>query len=391
VIDPQVQRWAQSPAVRHDLGEQRAFMLMEARSGAILAAHDADRPVAIASCQKVFTAAAALAATGPERTFTTEVRSSGDNRVHLCGGGDPRLSPTAMAQLAGQVAHGLGPAAGEVQVMVDETLFAPFSPAPGWAPDYLPLEVQPVVPLVLPEYFGDEPGRAVGESFAGALIAHGLPARFCGLDAAPPDAAVLATVDSEPVSSLVSHMLQTSHNLTAEVLHRQVARSMGEDPDWSGAQRACLRVLASLGLAVDGAVVADGSGLSAQGRWPLTALAELLRLLVLSGTPADLSAIFPGGALAQVGLTGSLSAINGWFTGRDFDSIRGRVWAKSGTLAGTLALAGIAHPRTGGPRVFAIVAAGGALAPAAARRRLSEFAQFAAGPPPRVGATTPLG
>lgn len=374
-----LRQWLQEPAVRRDLGDSCGFALMDATTGEMLAALDADRPMTIASCQKLFTAAAVLTLFDPSHTFTTAVLAERD-RLYLRGGGDPRIPPSALSALAAHVAAGRidGGGAGPLQVFVDETLFAPFAPAHGWRASYLPIEVQPVVPLVLPEYFGDAPGRAVGETFAGLLSARGVPAAYAGRGAAPNHLRVLGAVDSEPISALVSHMLQTSHNLTAEVLHRHVALAMGEPPDWQGSKRASLRVLASLGVDVSGAVVADGSGLSSESRWPLRPLVGLLRRLAIGGSTSPLAAIYPGGAMAQLGLTGSLSAINSWFPQ---EAVRGRIWAKSGTLTDTYALAGIALPATGGSRVFAIVAAGDSLAPDAARRRLCEFAQVAAGRP----------
>jgi D-alanyl-D-alanine carboxypeptidase/D-alanyl-D-alanine-endopeptidase (penicillin-binding protein 4) len=113
--------------------------------------------------------------------------------------------------------------------------------------------------------------------------------------------------------------------------------------------RGTRRELLRLGVDLTGARWYDGSGLSRENRLAPTTLVGVLQVAASAARP-DLRAVVTG--LPVAGFTGSL-------TYRFEDAApagRGRVRAKTGTLTGVSALAGIATDLDGHPLVFALVA-----------------------------------
>ena len=82
---------------------------------------------------------------------------------------------------------------------------------------------------------------------------------------APAGAKPVASVQSAPVAELVDQMLQTSDNVIADVLARQVALAEHQPASFTGAVAAIRTVLGRLGAHV-GAGMHDGSGLSSGDR-----------------------------------------------------------------------------------------------------------------------------
>ncbi len=387
-----IERWWSDGVVAAALGSAVSYQILDVESGAVLASRAASVPRVGASCMKLLTAVAALRTFPADHRFCSEVALGPGSEVgsasggawgeeeavalRLRGGGDPTLDPSTMAALARATVDRLGDHR-RARVVVDEGLFPPATPAPGWRSEFMPIEVQPVVPLGLREYFGFHPGEAVGVAFAAALAARGVDASFVGVrrmrDVDPdvdvdvdvdvdPNVGVdvsemrsLATAESATLAALVTHMLQSSHNPTAEVLHRMVAIGRGYEPTWVGARSAVQSVLDELGLDTAGVVPADGSGLSRDSRVRADLLAEVLARVCKPDRHPELATIFLEGGLPLAGVTGSISAANDWFARPPTDQVRGKLWAKSGSLSGVAALAGIAMPAPGRYRTFAIL------------------------------------
>lgn len=327
-----------------------SLLAMDADSGRATGELLPDAPMIPASCAKLLTAATALITLGPEHRSTTTVALLGD-RLFLRGGGEPSMEPQDLARLAAQTAGALSR---PVTVHIDETRYPPFTPASGWAADYLPVEVQPVVPLTLREYFGHDPGRAAGEALAGSLSMLGLDARFAGPAATPATARVVGRARSRRIADQVVHMLHSSHNLTAEVLHREAALATGGAATWEAAGITSIDALRTIGLPTRGLVRADGSGLSIDNRTSARLLVELLRRVHLD--QAGLGEIRD--ALPLAGITGTMSAINDWFQQPPGDRARGYLRAKPGTLREVVTLAGITAAPGRRRRVFAILSNG---------------------------------
>jgi len=323
-----------------------------------------------ASTMKLLTTTAALETLGPEHTFSTRVVREGHGRIVLVGGGDPFLasrpvSPSTYPHRADVVTLARETAASlrkqgirRVHLGYDATLFTGPRVDPHWPDDYLPDGVvAPITSLWVDEgrptsgigRVADPPAVAA-TTFADALRRAGItvvgaprPQR------ATAHAAPVASVESPPLSQIVEQILLVSDNEGAEILSHQVGIATGGQGSFVDGARGVTRVLGGLGIPLDGAVVHDGSGLSREDRLDPDTLASVLALAASDDHP-ELRPVVTG--LPVAGFTGSLedrfaeAAPQG----------RGRVRAKTGTLTGVSALAGIATDVTGDPMTFVLMA-----------------------------------
>jgi serine-type D-Ala-D-Ala carboxypeptidase/endopeptidase (penicillin-binding protein 4) len=306
----------------------------------------ADTPLIPASNQKLLVGAVALEVLGPEHRFTTEVRAaapaggviSGD--VYLVGGGDPLLTsstypvqndpnpvtdPTSLDALADAVvAAGVQRIDGSVVgdgSRYDDEFFAP-----SWVNDVRGIEAGPYDALLVNDarVTGDplraaDPSEAAAREFMQLLTARGVTIGGNATGgAAPAQTAVLASVESAPISAVVGEMLATSDNNTAELLVKEIGLASGG----GGTREAGLAAMASTmqgwGLPMTGIVLADGSGLSNDNRVTCQVFVDVL---ARSGPSDPLAAGLP-----VAGVSGTLTDV---FT----DSpVAGRLRAKTGTL-----------------------------------------------------------
>ena len=145
-----------------------------------------------------------------------------------------------------------------------------------------------------------------------------------------------------PVAKAVAVANTRSQNLFAELLCREVGRVRAGDGSFEGGARA---VAEALGLAADtGFRQADGSGLSRQNQATVGAVgAVLVRMYRSPHAETFLSSLAKGGDPA--------GTLDDRFRGKRFE---GRVFAKTGTLRDTSALAGYVRGRASG-RGYAFV------------------------------------
>ncbi len=322
-----------------------------------------------ASTTKLLTTTAALAALGPDHTFRTAVLRDGRRRVVLVGGGDPFLAATPdpeayprvadVTTLARATARRLVRAGvRRVRVGYDDTLFTGPDVNPRWPESYVGEGVvSPIRALWVDEGRLDggesrvaDPSASAAAFFAGALTRAGV--KVVGTPrprAAPAGSGELAGVDSAPLSAIVERVLLVSDNEAAEVLGHHVGLASGGGGSFAGGVRGVRRELGRLGVDLSGARLLDGSGLSREDRLTPATLVEVLQVAASVEHP-DLRAVVTG--LPVAGFTGSLAD--------RFDDAappgRGRVRAKTGTLTGVTALAGVATDLDGHPLVFALVA-----------------------------------
>ncbi len=127
-------------------------------------------------------------------------------------------------------------------------------------------------------------------------------------------------------------MLQTSDNVIAEVLARQVALAEHRPASFAGAVAAIRTVLGRLGAQV-GAGMHDGSGLAAGDRVAPAALVAVLRLIAGDGPPAPRSCTSSRPCCRSPGGAARCTTATPTATGR---FAAGRVRAKTGTLTGGL-------------------------------------------------------
>ncbi|MCU1621413.1 MAG: D-alanyl-D-alanine carboxypeptidase (penicillin-binding protein 4)-like protein [Frankiales bacterium] len=322
--------------------------------GSTVADQGARRLVTPASTAKIATAVAALTVLPPDLRLRTQVvRGSGPGDVVLVGGGDPTLGgrfatagypgTASLAELARHLS-------GVTRVLVDDTRYAGPRLAPGWKPSYVTTgNVAPVSALEVDEGRSaptgprsQDPALAAGRQFAALL--HVKTPVVRGTAAA--GAEVLAHVDSAPVTELVEAMLTRSDNDLAEALGRQVARAAHQPASFAGAAVAIRAALQRLG--VNGLALRDASGLSPLDRVTPLAVAQLLAKA--AGDPAYAPLL---SGLPVAGFDGTLSKR---YRQVPTSAAAGVIRAKTGTLDGVSALAGLVTTRTGGVLAFDITA-----------------------------------
>ncbi|MFF1252210.1 D-alanyl-D-alanine carboxypeptidase/D-alanyl-D-alanine-endopeptidase [Pseudarthrobacter sp. NPDC058329] len=387
------------PLLKADGGGTFTGLVQDALTGQVLFDRGGSDNRVPASNMKLLTAVAALRALGPERRFTTSVKSGpAAGQVVLVGGGDVLLAPgesngeqvmghAGLATLAVGTVEALKAAgtSGEIKVLVDDSLFTGPALNPVWAEgDVAAGEVAPVYPLALNSARYDpavttgprpqDPAMTAAEEFAARLrtaaAAAGLtvaaaverspvPASASGEEPGKP--AVLAEVESATVARQVDLMLQASDNYLAEVLGRMAAVAAGHAGSNDGATAAVRAQLADAGIPVDSIQLVDVCGLATGNQVSARHFADVVRAIT-TGTDGRLRAALDGFPVA--GLSGTLDTRY-----RDDSTARGAglVRAKTGTLNTVLALSGYVVDADGRLLVFSFI--GNGLTPGAAGNR----------------------
>jgi D-alanyl-D-alanine carboxypeptidase/D-alanyl-D-alanine-endopeptidase (penicillin-binding protein 4) len=359
------------------IGGGLAVSVVDTQTGEPLLERGAGTPLLPASTVKIVTAVAALTALDPDARLTTRVvAGSSPGEVVLVGGGDPTLAGPAaprdypasarLTDLAHRVRASLGGTA-VTRVLVDESLYTGPRLGPGWSPSYVSQgAVAPVGPLMVdggrvrPDRVRrvEDPALTAGRALA-ELLQPGA-AVVVERGAAAAGAEELGAVQSPPVPLLVESMLARSDNDLAEALARHVAIAQGSPASFAGGAAAVREVLGSfldeVGVGREAVRLADGSGLS---RLNLVAPAALTRLLsrVASGDASDtaerLAPVLTG--LPVAGFSGTLS--DRYREGAGVPGA-GVVRAKTGTLNGVSALAGLLRTADGRLLAFDLTANG---------------------------------
>lgn len=330
-----------------------------------------------ASTAKLLTCAAALSLLGPQTTLPTSVLSGArPGQLVLLAGGDVLLSEgesdpeavnghaglTSLARLTAQALKARGQDRVPVTLSLDDRLFTGPARAKGWAvTDVENGYVAPVYPLEIDAgritaadyaHRSGDPALTTARVFAGLLRKQGIDVSrsAVGRLAAPRDPVVLAEVDSAPISGLVEYALTQSDNTVAEGLGRLVAAKSGRPATFASVGPAVLAADQRLGVPVTGAVLLDGSGLSAGSKVPPLTMTELLAAAVSPQHP-ELRPILSGLPIA---------AVSGTLLNRFADPkeriAAGLVRAKTGTLTGVSSLAGAVVDADGRLLVFAVMA-----------------------------------
>ena len=358
-----------------------------------------------ASTAKLVTAAAALRVLGAERRLVTRVawvpadqRPSGVPALVLIGGGDlllgagedgpgvtdgrvgllglARTAVTALTAPTGRVSLPprigeevlLSPGVGVVDVVVDDSLLGS-GPPPVRDPVDAFYASPPSSLAVAAGRRGAGAGRdpapaaTAGQVFAGAVatalteaLGAGAPAVGAVQVSTSPVAVgpVLAQGKSAPVADVLAYLLLTSDNTVADAVARLVARERGRPTDLPSAGQLLVEELREDGVDLGPTTIADGSGL---GNGSLSTAAALSGLLAVAAAApnGDELALLPS-LLPVAGLEGTLSSR---FTGAKGSAAgRGVVRAKTGTLTGVVALAGVGTTADGRGVSFALLSGG---------------------------------
>lgn len=352
--------------------------VVNASTGELLWDRLAATPAQTASVLKILTGAVALSALGADYRLTTRVvAGSRPGSVVLIGGGDPTLSrlpagqesvyPGApkLADLAAQTVAAYAAAnpdaPGITEVVLDSSYWGTGDrwdsswnrslQTDGYASEVTALQVdgdrddprQQISPR------STDPVSRAGAAFAEALAAAGneagVPTTSVG---AAVGTSVLAQVQSQPVSSLVTTMMETSDNAIAEMLSRVSSRVIGLDGSAATLTRTFTGVLNAYGVDTTGITIRDGSGLSSLNAIPAQYVANLL--VVVNSGGQGLSVIRD--SLAVAGVSGDLA---NRFTGPNAIA-RGAVLGKVGWIGTARTLAGIVQAADGTVLTFSFYA-----------------------------------
>lgn len=330
-------------------------------TGAVVVDHNAAAPVIPASTAKLATAAAALAELGPDYRWLTRVASSQpvvnnvvDGDVVVIGAGDPTLSGgryaeavperprAALEALADRiVAAGVTRITG--RLVADAAIFPdqPFAagvahtggdsspPSSGLMTDgsrrvwHNGARVQSTPAA--------DPAQETVNLLAAALAVRGVSIeggviRYDGAGERAPHP--LADVASPPLIDVLRYLVQKSDNHLADAVFRTMGAKHG-DGSWDGSARIATAALARLGFDPAQIAMADGSGLSRNGRITAAGLVHLDEVMARSP--------FAGEWYTLHAVAGS----SGTLRGRLLDTpAAGRVGGKTGSLRDVRALAG---------------------------------------------------
>ena len=320
--------------------------------GQRITAINPNSPVIPASNMKLLTALTALEVLGPEFVFTTKVVGlSAANQIvgdlWLVGGGDPLLStlnypatesyptlfPTDIALLIDAIAAaGITEITGNI--VGDESRYDAERFAPTLGLGVRTTEVGPLGALMLNDGVvlespikPDQPALSAAQEFQRLLSERGIVVRGTATTGtASADLPVIASVNSAPMSDVITEMLTNSDNNTAELVLKEIGLSrLSAGTRVAGAQ-VVQSVLQELGLPLDGLVINDGSGLDRGNR---ATCALFISILERDGGFGVL-----GKGLAIAGQTGTLKSLLGDTAASE------RLHAKTGTLTGAKALSG---------------------------------------------------
>jgi D-alanyl-D-alanine carboxypeptidase/D-alanyl-D-alanine-endopeptidase (penicillin-binding protein 4) len=351
---------------------QLSGRITDAMTGEQLWGRGVDLPMQPASTNKVLTAAAALLTLDRDARLTTTVvaadQQTAPGLVVLKGGGDPTLSAAPpgkdtwykgaarISDLADQIRRS-GVTATAVQV--DVSAYSGPTAAPGWDPaDIQGGDIAPMEPVMLDggrlqpvsEYSprSTTPALDAGRALAVALSID--PATVTVLPTGYSGGNQIASVHSPPLIERLRQMMNDSDNLMAESTAREVAATLNEPRSFDGGVQAVLSKLSTAEIDTGGAKLVDSSGLSIDDR--LTA--DTLDGVVSAAAGNDHPELRP--LLDLLPIAGG----SGTLSNRYLDSDGGRAaagWlrAKTGSLTGTNALAGLVTDASGRVLTFALI------------------------------------
>lgn len=345
--------------------------ITDAKTGQQIWEQRADLPMQPASINKVLTTAAALLTLDRNARITTTVQAADQTLmpgvVVLVGGGDPTLSaaPTGVptwyrdagriSDLAEQVRKsGLVP----TSVQVDTSLYTGPDMAPGWDPadiqggDIAPiqsvmLDAGRIQPTTLESRRSPTPALDAGRALAMALGVD--PARVT-FAPGPAGGRQLASVQSAPLMERLLEMMNSSDNVMAETIAREVAQATGRPMSFVGGVDAVLSSLSAINIDISGASLVDSSGLSVADLLTAKTLDEVVNAAAGPDQPAlrPLVDLLP--------IAGGSGTLSNRFVGGDLTkSPAGWLRAKTGSLTKTNSLAGIVTDFNGRVLTFAFI------------------------------------
>lgn len=342
--------------------------ITDALTGSEIWAQGGDVPMQPASTNKVLTAAAALLTLDRDVRLTTRVLA-GDQPgvVVLVGGGDQTLSAAPrdvdtwyrdaarIVDLAEQVRRS-GIRATAVQV--DTGMYSGPALAQGWDPadidggDIAPIESVMLdggrtQPVSVESRRSRTPALDAGRALAAAL---GVDPAKVTVQPAAAEGRELASVQSPPLIDRLRDMMNFSDNVMAESIGREVAAALKLPASFDGASRAVLTTLEGAGIDTTGARIFDSSGLSVDDRLTAKTIDDVINAAAGNASPGLRPLV---DMLPIAGGSGTLS--NRYLDTDQGRAAAGYLRAKTGSLTGTNALAGIVTDESGRVLTFALL------------------------------------
>jgi serine-type D-Ala-D-Ala carboxypeptidase/endopeptidase (penicillin-binding protein 4) len=158
---------------------------------------------------------------------------------------------------------------------------------------------------------------------------------------------VLATRVSPPIAQDITVTNKISQNLHAELLLRLLGKLRGSDGSFAEGARVVRQFLVSAGIADQDFFLYDGSGMSADDRIAPRALTKLLDYASTQSWGQAWRATLP------------VAGVDGTLSGRFKNSpLKGKMWAKTGTLNEANALSGYLTAASGRTIAFSILVNG---------------------------------
>jgi D-alanyl-D-alanine carboxypeptidase/D-alanyl-D-alanine-endopeptidase (penicillin-binding protein 4) len=158
---------------------------------------------------------------------------------------------------------------------------------------------------------------------------------------------VLATRDSIPLAEDITLTNKTSQNLHAELLLRLLGKTFGSDGSFAQGSRVVRQFLIEAGVNDADFFMYDGSGMSPDDRIAPRAYAQLLSYAARMPWGTGWRETFP------------VAGVDGTLTNRFKNSpLKGKLWAKTGTLNETNALSGYLTTASGKTLAFSIIVNG---------------------------------
>lgn len=352
-----------------NLGGGAGAVVRDITTGEVLFTADADRPRTIASAQKILSSLAITEHLKADQQMVTSVVSGASpSDLVLVAGGDTLLAtgagdPTAtvgragLADLAAQVAAAAPP--GPLTVRLD-TSYAAGPPVPAaWNPqDVLAGYTRRVTMIGLADNRAShgivprqETPDMARDAFIAALRATGREVTPAAPGAAPAaGATTLGSVRSAPIADVLAYGMDESDNALLENLARQALVASGQQVPTDGdVGPFVLAELAKAGVDTSGAALTDASGLAPGQLIRLTSVDQVLGL----GLGKD----HPGlrRVLTQLPISGLTGTLATRFNAPDTHAVAGIPRAKTGTLRGISALAGLTTDTDGRALSFVVV------------------------------------
>lgn len=333
-------------------GGSSGALVRELDSGRTLYERRADVARVPASVEKLFTTSTALLRFGSGGTLATRVLTDGTvgpdgvlrGDVYLVGGGDPTLTGGHLERLAQRLVT-QGVTAIEGRIYGDESLFDSRRGGPRTRFAFDGFMGGVLSAVAYRRGFDDElsPPADAADRFAAYLrIADIAVPAGGGARVAPPAAQEIARVASPTIRDLVGMTNAPSDNFAAEMLFKVLGAQFGGGGTHAAGQRVVRSEMKGLGL---NPTVSDGSGLSRSNR---TTPKQVVRLFQQMAERPD-EGMALRASLPVAGRSGTLTRrMRGTPAERNCR-------AKTGTLNGVSALAGICVTDAGDDVAFAFL------------------------------------